>query len=82
MIPLETNFPGDASSFEEREWFRVTLSSIGDAVIATDTLKRVIYLNPIAEEMTGWKFADAKHQPLEKVFRIINEVTRPLQLIR
>jgi PAS domain-containing protein len=39
---------------KQREWFEVTLSSVGDAVITTDTQGLVTYLNPIAETMTGW----------------------------
>ncbi len=61
---------------QEREWFRVTLSSIGDAVVTTDTRCKVTFLNPVAELMTGWKAADASGQPLERVFNIINEETR------
>jgi PAS domain S-box-containing protein len=61
---------------EQREFFRVTLSSIGDAVITTDTQAKVTFLNPIAEAMTGWKSDDAIGQPLTKIFNIINEQTR------
>jgi PAS domain S-box-containing protein len=61
---------------QQREWFSVTLASIGDAVITTDTENRVTYLNPVAENLTGWKLAEAKSQPLDKVFNIINEYTR------
>jgi PAS domain S-box-containing protein len=61
---------------QQREWFEVTLSSIGDAVITTDTQGSVTFLNPVAEMMTGWKTAEACDQPLEKVFNIINEETR------
>ena len=60
----------------ERERYRVTLSSIGDAVIATDTAGRVTFLNPVAEQLTDWDSNDAKGRPLEEVFRIINEATR------
>ena len=61
---------------QQREWFQVTLSSIGDAVITTDTQGKVTFLNPVAEMMTGWNLAEAFGQPLEKVFTIINEETR------
>jgi PAS domain S-box-containing protein len=55
---------------------RVTLTSIGDAVITTDTQGRVTSLNPVAESLTGWPQAEAQGQPLEAVFRIINEESR------
>ena len=61
---------------EQREFFRVTLSSIGDGVITTDTAARITFLNPVAEALTGWQLADALGQPLEQVFKIINEQTR------
>jgi PAS domain S-box-containing protein len=61
---------------EQREWFRVTLSSIGDAVIATDTDGRVILMNPVAESLTGWTQADAMGKSLGEIFCIINEETR------
>lgn len=58
-----------------REWLRVTLTSIGDAVIATDTDGRITFLNPVAAELTGWSANAALGQPLPQVFRIINEYT-------
>ncbi len=61
---------------ESKENLATTLKSIGDAVIATDTEGRVIRMNPIAENLTGWKFSDAKGCHLDKVFNIINEKTR------
>lgn len=54
----------------------ITLKSIGDAVIATDAQGRVELLNPVAESLTGWTNEEAQSQPLEKIFRIINEDTR------
>jgi PAS domain S-box-containing protein len=60
----------------EREFFRVILASIGDAVITTDRQGKITFLNPVAESMTGWKSADAVGQPLQNVFKIINEKTR------
>jgi PAS domain S-box-containing protein len=56
--------------------YAVTLASIGDAVIATDTLARVTFLNPAAEALTGWPLAVAGGRPLAEVFRIVNEQTR------
>lgn len=60
----------------QREQLRVTLQSIGDAVIAVDAQGRVEFLNPIAQAMTGWSDVEARNRPLEEVFRIINEYTR------
>ena len=57
------------------ELLRVTLASIGDAVITTDTRGVITYLNAVAEHLTGWS-QDAAGQPLERVFRIVNEDTR------
>jgi PAS domain S-box-containing protein len=61
---------------QQREWFEVTLASIGDAVITTDVHGQVAFLNPIAESMTGWSNHEARGQPLERVFEIFNEDTR------
>jgi PAS domain S-box-containing protein len=58
------------------EWCRVTLASIGDAVITTDTAGRVTFLNPVAEALTGWTLPEAQGQALETVFRIVNEESR------
>lgn len=60
----------------EQERLRVTLSSIGDAVIVTDGTGRVVSMNPVAEMLTGWKQDEAREKPLEQVFRIVNEDTR------
>jgi PAS domain S-box-containing protein len=63
---------------EARRRLQVTLSSIGDAVIATDLHGAVSFLNPVAEILTGWPPKDAVGQPLETVFHIVNEDTRQL----
>jgi PAS domain S-box-containing protein len=60
---------------EGEERLRVTLASIGDAVIATDAGGRVVFLNPVAEELTGWKLPDAFGEPLATIFRIVDEET-------
>jgi PAS domain-containing protein len=65
---------------EQREQYRVTLASIGDAVIATDARGRMTFMNPVAESLTGWSDEEAAGKPLEDVFRIVNEQTRqPVQ---
>lgn len=61
---------------EQKEWLRVTLASIGDAVIATDTQGQVTFLNGVATILTGWTQEEAQGQPLEEVFPIRNEQTR------
>ena len=55
---------------EGEELLRVTLGSVGDAVIATDTVARVVYLNAAAEALTGWKLGDLLGRPLADVFPV------------
>ncbi|MDB5033947.1 MAG: domain S-box [Chlorobi bacterium] len=63
---------------EQREWFEVTLSSIGDAVIATDTEGHITFMNPVAERLTRWSEEEAMAKPLDTVFNIVNEDTRQI----
>jgi PAS domain S-box-containing protein len=58
----------------EASW-AATLSSVGDAVIATDIEGNITFMNQVAEQLTGWKLKEAKGKPLNKVFYIINETT-------
>lgn len=60
----------------QHELLEVTLASIGDAVITTDAKGDVVWLNPVAERMTGWNTADALGRPFGQVFHIVNEDTR------
>ncbi|MBN9122992.1 MAG: PAS domain S-box protein, partial [Planctomycetes bacterium] len=60
----------------ERERLRITLASIGDAVISTDAAGRVTFLNPAAEDLTGWTRAEAVGRPMPDVFRIVHAHTR------
>lgn len=62
--------------FEEKERARVTLSSIGDAVLVTDLRGNVTYLNPVAEALTGWANAEAAGRSLPDVFNIVDGATR------
>ncbi|MGV3482888.1 MAG: PAS domain-containing protein, partial [Planctomycetaceae bacterium] len=57
---------------EEEERLRVTLHSIGDAVVVTDPDGFVVAMNPIAQQLTGWSSDEAAGQPLESVFKIVN----------
>lgn len=61
---------------EQQADLQTILTSIGDAVIVTDTEGRVAFMNPVAEALTGWRLAQAVGQPLEAVFVIVNEATR------
>jgi PAS domain S-box-containing protein len=60
----------------ERERLRITLASIGDAVISTDAEGRVTYLNGVAETLTGWTQDEAAGRPLTDIFHVVNEQTR------
>src|ERR1700680_3249200 len=62
--------------FAEKERAQVTLNSIGDAVLCTDSSGNVTYLNIVAEKMTGWSLKEASGRPLADVFQIIDGVTR------
>ncbi|MDD4325797.1 MAG: PAS domain S-box protein, partial [Candidatus Bathyarchaeota archaeon] len=59
----------------ERRW-AVTLSSIGDGVIATDVLGKVSFMNSVAEQLTGWTLDEAAGKSLGQVFNIVNEQSR------
>jgi len=61
---------------EEKELLAVTLSSIGDGVVTTDTQGRVILMNKVAEMLTDWDSDEAIGRPLAEVFEVINGVTR------
>jgi PAS domain S-box-containing protein len=60
---------------DQREWFRVTLTSLGDAVIAVDSGNNITFINPVAESLTGWRMEEVSGQPLSVVFDIIHENT-------
>ncbi len=59
----------------ERDMLSVTLASIGDAVITTDTDGNVVNMNPVSQSLTGWTLEDAAGLPLSEVFHIVNEMT-------
>ena len=66
--------------FREKERAQITLQSIGDGVVTTDENSVVDYLNPIAEELTGWSLEDAQGKKVEEIFRSFHEETcEPLE---
>ena len=73
---LERSRRAERVAREARGSLETTLRSIGDAVISTDAAGRVVFMNPVAERLTGWTLADASGRPLSEVFRIVNEQTR------
>lgn len=66
------------SLYSTQQEFKTTLYSIGDAVITTDNLGRILHLNKVAENLTGWTESEAQGLDLESVFKIINEDTREI----
>jgi PAS domain S-box-containing protein len=81
LMLAQQNLIADLANSREQESrgraaLATTLRSIGDAVITTDEAGRVQFLNPVAENITGWSNAAAEGRPLTEVFRIVNETTR------
>ncbi|HEX8070934.1 MAG TPA: PAS domain S-box protein [Pyrinomonadaceae bacterium] len=66
----------EAEAERNRRWLDTTLRSIGDAVVATDMAGQVIFMNAVAERLTGWGEREARGRSLGEVFHIINEETR------
>jgi PAS domain S-box-containing protein len=62
--------------FQSEQRLRTTLDSIGDGVITCDAAGRIQMMNPVARALTGWNQPEADGQPLEKVFHIVNEISR------
>jgi PAS domain S-box-containing protein len=58
-----------------RDLLHTTLTSIGDAVVATDDAGRVTFMNGVAEGLSGWTQAEAEGRPINDVLRLVNEQT-------
>ena len=66
--------------FREKESAQITLQSIGDGVVTTNAASVIDYINPVAEDLTGWKLEDAMGKPVEEIFRAFHEETcEPLE---
>jgi diguanylate cyclase (GGDEF)-like protein/PAS domain S-box-containing protein len=66
----------EVAMFNDNERARVTLASIGDAVLSTDSSWLVSFINPIAEKLMGWTCAQAVGRPVSEVFQVLDVVTR------
>jgi diguanylate cyclase (GGDEF)-like protein/PAS domain S-box-containing protein len=84
LIGVETDITEqkvyEEALFREKESAQITLQSIGDGVVTTDAECNIEYLNPVAEELTGWKADDATGRPIDEIFRGFHEETcEPLE---
>ena len=73
--------------YSREQWLNTTLRSIGDAVIACNPEGKVVFMNRVAEQLTGWKEVEADGLPLTEIFRIYNQRTRavvenPVEVVR
>ena len=79
LIGVETDITErklyEEALFREKESAQITLQSIGDGVVTADAEARVQYLNPVAEELTGWQLDDAVTMPIDEIFRGFHEET-------
>lgn len=66
--------------FREKESAQITLQSIGDGVITTDADSVIDYINPVAEQLTGWRLEDSMGRLVDEIFRTFHEETcEPLE---
>jgi PAS domain S-box-containing protein len=61
---------------ESREWFQITLKSLGEAVVATDQTGKISFINPVAQQLTGWPYAEANGRQFHDVMKLGDERTR------
>ena len=72
---------------ESREWFQITLKSLGEAVIATEQTGDISFINPVAQHLTGWSHTEAKGKRFREVMNLIDERSRvniddPVEAVR
>ena len=73
---IEYLFREERAKRDANDEIRATLYGIGDGVISIDTSGRIVRMNPVAEQLTGWQESEALGRRLDDVFSIINETTR------
>ncbi|HTV64817.1 MAG TPA: CHASE3 domain-containing protein [Bryocella sp.] len=61
---------------QSREWFQSTLNSLGEAVVSTDQSGSISYINPVAQQLTGWAYSEARGRKFGEVMRLLDERTR------
>ncbi len=76
MLDITKRKQAEQELAAEKERLAVTLKSIGDGVITTDTNGRIVLLNRIAEKITGWRQTEAAGRPMDEVFKIVHAKTR------
>jgi diguanylate cyclase (GGDEF)-like protein/PAS domain S-box-containing protein len=72
-VEMAKRTQAEKALFREKERFEVTLASIGEGVIATDGLGKIVFVNPMAEQLTGWPIEEAVGQSLPAVLNIAAE---------
>ncbi|MDP8963567.1 MAG: EAL domain-containing protein [Cyanobacteriota bacterium] len=86
LAQVNTSLQGEISErqlaqealFREKELAQVTLQSIGDAVVTTNGVGLIDYLNPVAEALTGWRKQEVLGKPLSEMARLVNETTHEM----
>ncbi len=73
LLDMSSMYAINEALDKERERAMVTLQSIGDAVVTTNTNGRIDFLNKVAEQLTGWSHTEARYQPLADVFKVHSE---------
>jgi diguanylate cyclase (GGDEF)-like protein/PAS domain S-box-containing protein len=76
IVDITERKRAEQAVFAEKERAQVTLASIGDAVISTDAVGCIDYLNAVAETLTGWSVAEARGLPIADVLNLVDEVSR------
>jgi signal transduction histidine kinase/CHASE3 domain sensor protein len=76
QVTLEAVRANAQLTYESEQRLRTMLTSIGEGIIVCDRHGKVELLNTVAERLTGWRLAEAMHEPIDKIFHLVNETTR------